>query len=264
MITAIFLLSLYGPGHSFAGEGRGNNGANPAIGNAFAGEELTYNIGFWLFEGVAVGKVRLERNGPLYVATLSAYTTGLSDWLKHREDTYTAKIEEVEGGRRFRTLSFEEDVIVGSKKRKILTEIDYKRGVVKWRRWKNEKLSKTLEFPVKPGITYDDPLTAFYNFRYGAYGPIEEGRRYTIRTFPGDKEKEVDIGLSIVTGEERKKRAGDKEGYLADVKLAKELFDSSSGEIEVLFDKRLVPMKAVARDIVFFGDVRGTLVPSRR
>lgn len=242
----------------------GDNAAGPAIGSAFSGEEFTYSIGFWLFEGIAVGKVGLEKNGPLYVATLRAYTTGLADMIKHREDTYTAKMEEAGGGRRLRTVSFEENVIVGSKKRRVLTQVDYKKGVVTWQKWKDGKLHRALEFSIKPGTVYDDPLTAFYNFRYGVYGLIEEGRSYSIRTFPGDKDKEVDIGLRIVTGEERRGRAGDEGDYLADVKLAKELFGSTSGNIEVLFDKKLVPVKVVAKDIIFFGDVRGRLVPGKR
>jgi len=258
--TVFFFLEAVHPVFA-AGEISGQvNRDSPAIGAVFSGEEFTYSVGFWLFEGVAIGKINIRKEGSTYVSTLRAYTTGIASWLRHREDTYISRIEEVEGGRRFRTLSFDENTIVGSREKRVLTEFDYDRGTMRVKKWKNRQLRSEVELTIAPGVFYDDPLVAFYNFRYGVYGQVEEGRRYSIKTFPKGADKEVDIKLRIVNKEEFKNRNGENDGYIADVKLDKELFGSASGEVEVVFDRNLVPLNAVAKDIMFFGDVRGKLV----
>ena len=93
----------------------------------------------------------------------------------------------------------------------------------------------------------------FYNFRYGAYGKVEENK-FRIKTFPKAKGQEVDIDMDIRSAP---KDGSEKEeiAYLADARLDKDLFDSSSGLVKIFFDKELVPIKAVAKDIVLFGDV---------
>ncbi len=47
--------------------------------------------------------------------------------------------------------------------------------------------------------------------------------------------------------------------YLAEVKLGKDLFGSKSGFIEIEFTNDMIPEAAVAKDILFYGDVRGKL-----
>ncbi len=92
-----------------------------SISEFFRNEGLFYDIGFWLFKRAARGTLHFresEKKGH-YVATLRAETLGVLGWVsRYRVDTYRATMEEVEGGRRLRSLSFEEDVKVGSKVRK--------------------------------------------------------------------------------------------------------------------------------------------------
>jgi hypothetical protein len=164
---------------------------------------------------VAVGKLRLVRGrSGGYVATLTAHTTGVLGWfLRYRKDTYRAWLQEVNGGR-----------------------------LMTWKKWKRGKLRDSGELKMEPGIFYDGPLTAFYNFRFGVYGPIGEGREYWIKTFPKSSNKEVDIYLRLATKSEFKRRFSEKapfDAYLADVKIDKE---------------------GVAKDIILFGDVRGKFV----
>jgi hypothetical protein len=48
---------------------------------------------------------------------------------------------------------------------------------------KDGELSReTVEIP--PGVYFDNPLTAYYNFRYGVYGKVAPGREFIIRTVP--------------------------------------------------------------------------------
>ncbi len=234
-----------------------------SIGEAFEGEEFTYRIGFWVFDDVAVGSISLRKDpGGDYIAVLTAQTTGIVGWLlRNRKDTYTARLRMIDGGRRFVTRIFEKSVDIGGRVRRGITILDYERGMLTWRSWGGGKEPKAGEDRIPPGVFYDGPLTAFYNFRYGVYGPVEEGRRYTIKTFP--KKGVSDIYVRIATKEEMKRRltGGRTPGdFLADVKIDRELFGSQSGEIEIIFTKDMVPVEAVAKDIIFFGDVRGVLV----
>ncbi|MEE9615262.1 MAG: DUF3108 domain-containing protein [Thermodesulfobacteriota bacterium] len=237
------------------------------IGEAFAGEEFTYRVGFWVFDDVAEAKIRLSKDPESsdYIVTLKAHTTGLIAWLREREDVYTARLREVDGGKRFVTVTFEKNVKIGSKTRRTRTVLDHEDGLMTWKKWKRgkERKGKGGEFEMVPGVFYDGPLTAFYNFRYGVYGQVGEGKDFKITTFPKDGGENVDITLKIATEEEYERRKPDwttPADYLADVRLDKDLFDSRSGKVEMLFNGGLVPVEAVAKDILFFGDVRGKLV----
>jgi hypothetical protein len=224
--------------------------AAESIGERFSGESFTYELGFWIFDGVARAHIKMEKTGGVYTARLTAYTTGLVSAIRRRTDTYTARLEEVEGGRRFRTIFFEENVDVGEKTRRFVSTFDYKTRTMKWQRWRMGKLRAEGSMRIPLGEYFDDPLGAFYNFRAGVYGPVGHGREFRIRTFPRGKEKREEIYLKL-------EKTPDNPGLLARAKLAPELFDSASGDIEIEFDEAFVPVRAVAKDIFFFGDVRG-------
>jgi len=78
-----------------------------SIGEFFKGEELFYDGGFWLFKRVATGKIsfkKLEEEGR-YIATLQGETLGVLGWaVRYRVDTYRTVMEEVDGGRRLRSI----------------------------------------------------------------------------------------------------------------------------------------------------------------
>ena len=241
-----------------------------SIGERFVGEELDYKIGFWVLSNVARGHVTVERESEkIYVVTFSAKTTGVAKWLRKRKDTYIERLEEIDGGRRFRTLSLEEHSKIGAKKRKTITVLDHDKGIMVWTKWKNGKLRRSEALVIPDGKSYDGPFTAFYNFRYGMYGDIVHDKEYLVKTFPKRQDAELDIYIHLLDVERSKKRikkwhlkkADAKGGYMADVRLDKELFDSKSGDIEMFFTSEMVPLKAVAKDIMLFGDVRATLVP---
>lgn len=235
------------------------------IAEAFLDEELVYRIGFWIFENAAEGKVAIKKgeNGG-YIATLNAQTLGVIDkYIKSRKDSYVEHLGLAEGGKRFVTKKFEKHMDLGSKKRYSVTVIDYNKRVMTWKRTETGKEDQEGSLPIPPDVYADGPLTAFYNFRYGVYGSIKEGKEYKILTFP--KEDRIpEISLKIVKKEEMEKRVRsgpDRRGaeYLADVRIDKELFSSESGEVEILFTDDLVPVVAVAKDILLFGDVKGRL-----
>ncbi|MBI5682858.1 MAG: DUF3108 domain-containing protein [Deltaproteobacteria bacterium] len=233
------------------------------IGEAFDGEELTYDIGFWLFDKAAIGHISLKRKDDgRYIATLQAETLGVIGWVtRHRKDTYIAYMEEADNGKRFVTNIFDKTVTIGGRTSRTVTKLDYKKRFMSWKSWKKDKTIEEKEEEILPDTIYDDPLAAFYNFRFGTYGPIEEGREYYITTFPKNGEKTMYI--KIAAKEEKNRRihsSPDDVDYLADVIIDKELFGSQTGRVEAFFSKEMIPTGGIVKDMIFFGDVRGILV----
>ena len=234
------------------------------------GEELIYEIGVWVFKRVALGKLtfrKSEKKG-LYTAVLQTETLGVLGWVaRYRVDTYRSTMEEIDGGKRLRTLSFEEDVKIGKRLRKKIHLIDYQKR--KWiiARRRKDGVMERSEKEIPPGKVYDDFLTATYNFRYGVYGEIEKGRTYLVPTFPRKGSSLYEVRVASKEEDEKKKKSEKvKEGKEFYVKLFldPEITHSKEGLIEGWLSKELYPMEGTIKDVVLFGDVKGTLIKKTR
>jgi hypothetical protein len=236
----------------------------------FKGEELEYQIGVGPFKRVALGRLNFKPLGRTgrYLATLQAETLGVLGWVaRYRVDTYRATMEEIDGGKRLRALSFEEDVKIGNKLRRKISLFDYQRRKwIKVRRRKDGTMGKAEE-DIPPGVIYDDFLTASYNFRYGVYGEIARGKKYSVTTFPRKVSSTYEV---IVAGreEEEKRRRSDKakEGkeFFVKLYLDPEITHSKEGLIEGWLSKEFYPLEGAIKDVFFYGDVRGSLIKNSR
>jgi len=259
ILFAVFLSATY----ILPAQAENKKSARPTIADAFLDEEMTYNIGFWIFDNVAEGKVSLKNgeNGE-YIATLSAYTTGMVEWaVLKRKDTYTVRLKMSDDGQRFLPVTFEKSVEMRGTVRQSITYFDYDKRLVRWKAWGGGKDEREGEGTIPSGVSVYDPLTAFYNFRYGVYGPPEEGREYKIHTFPkGDEVPFIELRIAKNGDPGNRIQYDPKEAFLVFARVSKDLFGSQSGNIEVVFSRDMIPTDAVAKDIIFFGDVRGKLV----
>ena len=237
-----------------------------SIGEFFKGEELHYDIGLWQFKKVATGKISFEEMGKKgrYLATLQGESLGFLGFVsRYRVDTYRSIMEEIDGGRRLRSISFEEDVKIGSKVRRRTYFFDYQR-----RKWVRERQRKDgtkarEEREIPPGMIYDDFVTAAYNFRYGVYGEMERGRIYRVATFPRKGETSYEVRVVSREEEERRRKSEkSKEGkeFFLKLFLDAELTHSKEGLIEGWLSKELYPIEGAIKDVILFGDIKGTLV----
>ena len=241
-----------------------------SIGEFFKGEELFYEIGVWLFKKVALGKLSFKEMGEKgrYIATLQGETLGVLGWVaRYRVDTYRSIMEEVEGGRRLRSLSFEEDVKIGNKLRRRTHFFDYQKR--KWIQVRQSKdgLKTRREEEIPPGMVYDDFITASYNFRYGVYGEIERGRKYTVATFPKKGPSSYEVRIASKEEEEKRKKSEklkDGKEYFVKLFLDPEVTHSQEGLIEGWLSKELYPTEGKIKDVILFGDVKGTLIKNTR
>ena len=241
-----------------------------SIGQFFHGEELLYEIGFWMIKRAVLGRftfVAMEKKGH-YTATLQGETMGILGWVaRYRVDTYRSVMEEIDGGRSLRTVSFEEEVKIGNKIRRRIHLFDYQS-----RKWTNKRLKKNgtwevVEEDIPQGMVYDDYITASYNFRYGVYGPIERGKKYVVATFPRKGFSSYEVRIAPREEEERKKkwgRIGEGRDYWVTLKLDPETTHSKEGLVEGWLSRDLYPMEGAIKDVMLIGDVRGTLIKKVR
>jgi len=241
-----------------------------SIGEFFKGEELHYEIGVWLFNKVALGRLSFKEMGEKgrYIATLQGETLGVLGWVaRYRVDTYRSIMEEVEGGRRLRSLSFEEDVKIGNKLRRRTHFFDYqKRKWIQVKQRKDGTKVKTEE-EIPPGMVYDDFIAAAYNFRYGVYGGIERGRKHMVATFPKKGPSSYEVRIASKEEEEKRKKTEkfkDGKEYFVKLFLDPEVTHSKEGLIEGWLSKELYPTEGKIKDVILFGDVKGTLIKNLR
>jgi hypothetical protein len=241
-----------------------------SISEFFKGEELVYEIGVWIFKRVALGTLTFKemRGKGRYMAILQAETLGILGWVaRYRVDTYCSIMEEVEGGRRLRSLSFEEDVKIGSKVMKRIHLFDYqKRKWVQMKRRKDGVMVRTEE-EIPPGMVYDDFLTASYNFRYGVYGAIERGKKYSVATFPRKGSSSYELTVAGKEEEENRRRSeSSKDGkdFYLKLYLDPAITHSKEGLIEGWLSKETYPLEGAIKDVILFGDVTGRLIKNTR
>jgi hypothetical protein len=237
-----------------------------SISEFFKGEELVYEIGVWIFRRVALGTLTFKEmtEEGRYMAVLQAETLGILGWVaRYRVDTYRSVMEEMEGGRRLRSLSFEEDVKIGSKLMKRIHVFDYQKG--KWVQMKRRKdgVMVRTEEEIPPGKVYDDFLTATYNFRYGVYGAIERGRKYTVATFPRKGSSSYELAVAGKEEEEKRRKSEkskDGKDFYLKLYLDPEITHSKEGLIEGWLSKDLYPIEGAIKDVTVIGDVKGRLI----
>ncbi len=241
-------------------------------------EIFTYNVRIFIFPKAAQGTIRIiQVSKNRYRAELMAETTGIVGFLtRYRKNHYISEIEYLPGESRFFSRRHTKKVHRGANVERTVATIDQEEGKVNWKIYDNDELKNEGTDPIPGGVQYEDLLSAFFNFRNGAYGPLEAGRKMTILALPDyaervrNRDKQIkedpyqkfEIRIPDAKSEaayrKRYGRTGEK-GTLALVKVPKNLFGQQTGEIRIWFDENVIPLAATVEDAIFFGDVHGTL-----
>ena len=239
-------------------------GAQPegSIGDRFTGEVLKYEVGFWLIDPVGGGVADFQNLGHgRYRVYHVGKAEGFVGWLtNYRREIYRSSMTTINNGKRLIPLKFEEYSVIGEWYRNKTTTYDYPGRKVIIEEEKEGKPMKREEMEIPVGVLYDDPVTAFYNLRFGVYGKVEPGKEFILRTIPS-KGHEI-IRIQVATKEEAEKaRAAEKvktgKDLLIRILLDREMWGRKKGELEIWFNRELIPISGVVKDIPFFGNVRG-------
>lgn len=207
--------------------------------------------GIVIFQDVGLGKYEVFHEGK---------ACGIMGWLTgERREIYKSLMMAIDGGQRLIPLKFEEEIVSWGriKNKKIIYDYPQRKMIIL--RESPEKRS-VQEKEIPAGFIYDDPVTAFYNFRKGVYGQVAQGREFVLRTIP-EKGEEV-ILIRVATAEEteaRKAEEKNKEGkhFLVHIVLNREMWGKKKVEIEIWFDKGLTPISGMVKDLPILGNIYG-------
>jgi hypothetical protein len=265
ILSLIFLsliMMFWGPIHA----AEYNNHHN--VGSHFLNESLAYNVSFFPFPKAAGANFSFKPEPGVkegYVATLDAKVSSLVKLLLFRNmsQKIVSHVVLSPDGKRLVSRKFENITIRGGKVyRQLITEYDYENHTVNWQKWKKGKLTAKGTHPIPEGVYYDDPLCAFYNMRFGVYGPVEPGKIIDVKTCPDKKEKRIRLYIAnkqeTLVRKRQEKEYANRE-YLVKIQMDDDLFESRDGDIEIWFDKNNIPLEAVVRGVILLGDVRGQL-----
>ncbi len=239
------------------------------IGETFANEVMKFMAGFLFFRHAGDAEISLVPLTPKgrYQATLSGKTCGIIGFFtRHREDTHISELRENKDRSRFICTRLIRDTKIGSSHTTKIFEMDYVGRRLTITRLKGSHKSVHVK-PIPEGALYDDPVTAFYNFRFGSYGPVRFGKTFTIHTIPGKKLNHITLKLGSKQETEKKLKNLPFKGkvkYLVYLRLDPDVTKSKKGEIEGWLTPNLIPFYGVAKDVIFFGDVEGKLIARKR
>ncbi|MEE8541516.1 MAG: DUF3108 domain-containing protein [Desulfobacterales bacterium] len=251
---------------SAAGAARREPQCSGSIREIFLGEELTYQIGFWLFANLGEARVRLVETGKpgLYRASLEGRTLGfLNSLLGEYRYAYVSLAELSPQKTRLRPLRFQLIKKRRNKESIRTVTFDYRNNkIVFSRTLSGGKLKKETK-AMQKGQNYEDYLTLFYNFRNGCYGPLNRGQTYHL---PLQAHKSMDrLKLSVANKDQeaaQRQKEANKIGkhFFVKFRIKSEDVSSKTGEIEAWLSQEGIPTKGVIKDVIFFGDLWGELV----
>ena len=235
-----------------------------SIGDHFSGEILKYSVGFWFIDPVGGGAADFRDLGHgRYMVFHEGKAEGVVGWLtRNRREIYRSTMRTINNGKRLIPMRFEEHSVVGEWFRKKTTIYDFEshKVIIELEKEGEPFIREELEVPL--GVIYDDPVTAFYNFRFGVYGKVEPGKEFILRTLP--RKDEETIRLNVAFKEETEtRRAGEKEkdgkDLLIRILVNREMWGRKKGEMEIWFNRDLLPIAGVIKDMPLFGDIKGRL-----
>jgi len=233
-------------------------------GQTIVAEKLHYDISFLWLNRAAQAQISLQPDGPggRFRLELEARTLGLSAWATgDRRQRFVSLVQKDEKGV-LHTLEHASDT--HSTKRGV------SRSRLKHLRY-DAKGRKVIQQVVRDGerrpeevFTLLGPmpfdfLAGFYNFRAGAFGPLKVGAQFRIPTFARGQESEIKVRV-LTTAEARSAKLPSN-GLAIRVNMDPEVFDTGDGTVYVWFDPQGRPARVIVKNVVGFGDVRGTLRP---
>lgn len=234
------------------------------LGELVAEPQTVYDIAFLWFDRLAEGRASFtagDRAGT-YRATLEAKTLGVAAWLtQDRIQRYTSVMDVGPDGR-LRSRSHESTIIKGPpNKRREKTKryiFDHQRHEVRLTAASNGVAGPEQIFPMGEESP-NDILTAFYNFRMGAFGPLRPGSRYVIPTF--NRKGKGSIVVETLPDSPRTNPFFPKGGLLCRAIVDPEIFDTGGGTVLFWFDRSAHPPRGIVEEVIGLGDVKGTALP---
>jgi len=239
--------------------------SGPSILEKYLGEELSYQVGYWLIGHCGAAKTSfLHTDVPdIYRISLEGRGIGFINFLLGGGEIFlTSFCQYLSEEDRLQPVYFELKKKRGDKEGLRSISYDYASGELVF--YESKPAGETLAQRelMRGDRIYEDYLTLFYNFRHGQYGPIERGRKFLLPLYT--KKQMQPVKLRIADFEKEKKYRSrefnktDKDFFIR-FQINPEDVSSGSGEILGWLSSDAVPVKGTIQDVVFFGDLWGEL-----
>ncbi len=220
----------------------------------------TYKIEYGIFGKMGVSDAYLVKKEGRYEIRMVAKATGLAKVLSGgRVEIYGSKGKVVDG--RLVPDTFTKDIKRSNKRRIKVYTFDHeaKRVVFHEKNFRDGKL-KDEKNETLPYYADNDILSLYFNVA-GIIGNCSEPFAKDLKAVGAEK-KTGRVRVETVTGsgrEKLKQSLGDEPCYLK-VTIFQKLFGSKGGELYLSLNENFVVQRALLKDVIMFGDIRGKLV----
>ena len=235
-----------------------------------------YDVSFGVIGKIGKAEITYTQENDNYTILVHAWTTGLSAFLsQNREESYISQGKIVDGALRpdafvkFRQTDRYSKVHVflfDHQKKSVFAHKSKEHYQNKTHfdvnTMKNIKVA-TEEFDFEEGdfrfYTDNDLLSLFFNTKK-ILPKLKQGDKKELSAI-GSKTPNCIIDIEVPQGEKRQKLQtimSDDEGRLLTIILHQDIFQSKEGELHVIFDEEGLAKDVLLRDVILFGDIRGT------
>jgi len=230
-----------------------------AVGLAAATLKGHYVVEYGIFGKMGEAEATLMTRDGRYTIEMKAWATGLAKILsRNRVETYRSEGRIVAG--RFVPDRFSKDIRRANKRRIKVYRFDHPHRIVRFQETKYRDGRRILERnETLPYYAKDDIFSLYFNIRQiipdcnqtfdrylHAVGAEKQTGRIRVETLRGDARKEAKILL------------GEVPCYLR-VTIFQKLFGSKGGNLYLGMRDNGIADRAILKDVVMFGDVRGRL-----
>jgi hypothetical protein len=235
---------------------------------SFVGEALEYQLDCLMLPKIATGRLEFKKihEKAMFLATLRTKVEGVLGLLTfQRSDIFASVMAWSEDRGRFLPQWYAEQVSRRTSwKRKVLVFSQEKERYTEHKIYPDHchlKRKRTR------GRILDDPLSAFYNWRIGAFGALGPGQSQRIDNLA--KNDPFVLQLTTASMEEARIRKAesldsDQWTYFMRAQLGQEVLEVIRGEVEGWLSEDWVPLYAKGTKVRWIGELSGHLVRKRQ
>ena len=246
------------PGSAVATE----NSPSPTLVPPFVGEDLSYDISFWLFKNAASARMTFLKTAQGYEATVEAQTGGVVGFLtRHMQETMKSVMRFDQSTGRLQPLLFQEVFRKGEQERIKTVEFKYEKKILIVT-YEGTGRKKTVITKHLPKDDIDDLLSAFYNLRLGIFGEIKQGKIFSMKVWVRESPSRITISLPERFEKADSKSCGGK--YFAMLSMDKSITNIASKKLIGWLAEDLAPQCGKVEDAYMFGDLKVRLKEKKR
>jgi len=246
------------PGSAIAAE----NAPAVSLVPPFIGEDLSYDISFWLFKKAVNARMTFLKTAQGYEATIEAQTGGFVGFVtRHIHETMKSVMRFDQSKGRFQPLLFQEVLRQGERERKKTIEFDYIKKVLIVTYEGTERKKKVIKKRL-PKDDVDDLLSAFYNLRLGYFGEIKQGKHFSMKVWVRESPSNITMFFP-----ERYEKVDSKScygKYFAMLSMDKSITNIASKKMIGWLAEDLTPLCGTVEDAYLFGDLKVRLKEKKR